>query len=179
VNTSGGVAKIWDGSVWNLVAPKVWNGTTWVTAQVRVWTGTWEYANTTSTEYGPYSYAGSNAFRVGYGSWSGWSAVTSGSVSTTGTISFLVQNLYAVTGDSQVLGYSFNNATVSGGSSSTFTNTNGAGGTYLVATRTVTHTYTTSGTNPGNFSGTLTGSGFYNGSTPTHFFSIPIPVRPV
>ena len=107
--------------------------------------------------FGAISTGGTNKFKVGY-DWSGWSAVSSGSASVTGTISFYVNNQFAVSGDVQQFDYTFAGATVSGLLRNSPTVTASANTNTLISTRTVTYNYSTWGSSPGNFSGTIAGS---------------------
>ena len=130
-----------------------------------------------------------NQFKVGY-EISAWSnpAPDAGTLTNTATLQFYVYNRYAVSGDRQTFNvtYGGTGTSVNGPTSFDPTNTNVAGTYKAVGVpRTVTHTYSTWGTAPPNFTGSITGlgssapndDGFYTGGPATHSWSIPIPAR--
>lgn len=134
--------------------------------------------------YGALSTGGSNSFKVGW-EFSGWSAVNSGSSTVTGTISFYVFNTFAVSGDVQTFNYVFNNVTVSGPTTNTPTVTASAGTATLISTRNVSYTYSTWGSVPTVFSGSMQGLGsgagsigFYTGGPCSVAWSFDVPARP-
>lgn len=134
--------------------------------------------------YGALSTGGSNSFKVGW-EFSGWSSVNSGSSTATGTISFYVYNTFAVSGDVQTFNYVFNNVTVSGPTTNTPTVTASAGTATLISTRNVSYTYSTWGSVPTVFSGSMQGlgsgsgsGGFYTGGPCSVTWSFDVPARP-
>jgi hypothetical protein len=134
--------------------------------------------------YGALSTGGSNSFKVGW-EFSGWSAVNSGSSTVTGTISFYVFNTFAVSNDVQTFNYVFNNVTVSGPTTNTPTVTASAGTATLISTRNVSYTYSTWGSVPTVFSGSMQGLGsgagsigFYTGGPCSVTWSFDVPARP-
>ena len=121
---------------------------------------------------------GAQNFRVGY-EFSGWSAVNSGTTTVTGTIQFYVRNAAAVTSDTQDFAYTSGTATMSGVTSNSIVNTQTVATDRTIGpARDVSYTYSTWGSSPGNFTGSITGSAFYVGSNCTHSWSIAIPARP-
>lgn len=123
---------------------------------------------------------GAQNFRVGY-EFSGWtpSSPTSGTTTVTGTIQFYVRNAAAVTSDTEDFAYTSGTATMSGVTSNSIVNTQTVATDRTIGpARDVSYTYSTWGSSPGNFTGSITGSAFYVGSNCTHSWSIAIPARP-
>ena len=135
---------------------------------------------------------GAQNFRVGYQitsfvDYSTGGAINSGTSTASAEISFYVRNAAAVSGDLQTFNYVFGGATVTGNLTNTITNTNSVATDLQIGnTRIVTFNYTTWGSSPGNFTGSITGlgstapggTGFYTGGAATRDWTIAIPARP-
>lgn len=128
---------------------------------------------------------GAQNFRVGY-EFLGWSAVDSSSATVTGTIRFYVRNAAAVTSDLQTFNHVYTNVSTAAPAQVQITNTQTVATDRTIGPeRTVTYTYSTWGSSPGNFTGSITGlgsasgtDGFYTGGPAYHDWTIAIPARP-
>ena len=136
-------------------------------------------------EYGAASTGGgAQNFRVGYEitsfvDYSTGGAINSGTATASAEIQFYVRNAAAVTNDTQNFAYTSGTATMSGVTSNSIVNTQTVATDRTIGgPRLVTFNYTTWGSSPGNFTGSITGSAFYVGSNCTQTWSIPIPARP-
>ena len=134
---------------------------------------------------------GAQNFRVGYEitsfvDYSTGGAITSATATASAEMTFYVRNAQAVSNDTQTFDYVFFDAFVTGNTTNTIVNTNSVATNEQVGnTRIVTYDYSTWGTAPPNFSGSITGrgssagaAGFYTGGAATHSWSIAIPARP-
>lgn len=120
--------------------------------------------------WGAWEFAGGNGMRVGIES--STSTVTTSSANVTFTVKYYTQNQYNYS-DAQTLTYSGN---ITG--TFNFTNNTSDSSTVLRDTNTHVYTYTTYGSSPGTRSFGATISGAYNGVTPQHTITPPIPARP-
>jgi hypothetical protein len=128
---------------------------------------------------------GAQNFRVGY-EFSGWTAVDSGSGSTSGTIQFYVRNAAAVSNDRQTFNHVYNNVITAAPAQVEITNTQSVATDRTIGpARTVSYNYSTWGTAPPNFTGSIQGLGsaagvigFYVGGPCSVTWDIPIPARP-
>ena len=134
---------------------------------------------------------GAQNFRVGYEitsfvDYSTGGAITSATATASAEMTFYVRNAQAVSNDTQTFDYAFFDAFVTGNTTNTIINTNSVATNEQIGnTRIVTYDYSTWGTAPPNFSGSITGrgssagaAGFYTGGAATHSWSIAIPARP-
>ena len=127
-------------------------------------------------QWGSWSYSGGNGMRVGIDV--SVSSVNHNSSSVTFTYRVYTQNQYNYNNPSgPTITYS---GSYSGSSTTSFSNTQGAGAQTLRATKTYTRSYGSSeyGSSPGSVSFGAAVSGMYNGSTPSKSVSTKIPARP-
>lgn len=127
-------------------------------------------------QWGSWSYSGGNGMRVGIDV--SVSSVNHSSSSVTFTYRIYTQNQYNYNNPSgPTITYS---GSFSGSSTTSFSNTQGAGTQTLRATKTYTRSYGSSeyGSSPGSVSFGAAVSGMYNGSTPSKSVSTSIPARP-
>lgn len=128
---------------------------------------------------------GAQNFRVGY-EFGGWSAVNSGTTQVVGTIQFYVRNAAAVSNDVQTFNHVYNTVSTAAPAQVQITNTQSVATDRTIGpARTVTYDYSTWGSSPGTFTGSIQGlgsasgaQGFYTGGPCSVTWSIEIPARP-